>query len=132
MRKQKGTTHHFDPVAIRIQYERDKLHSAVRETLFERHAESLEARARLFDVTHGDCDVAESSGLRVARVVGRRVQRLCAVIMGELEDACGRNPTVAHKSACRWDRKVEEKWTDRPSRIRRPAFFSESVALPPV
>ena len=86
-KREQKVTHHFDPIAIRIQYERDKLHSAVRETLFERHAEPLEARARLFDVTHGDRDVAESSRLRVARVIRRRFKRLCAVIVGELEDA---------------------------------------------
>lgn len=63
------------------------LHLSVRETLFELHAKPLEARARLLDVGHGDRDVAEPLRLRIARDVGRRVELLRAVVVGELEDA---------------------------------------------
>jgi hypothetical protein len=38
-------------------------HLAIRKAFLERHAESLEARARLLDISHGDSDVAESPRL---------------------------------------------------------------------
>lgn len=62
-------------------------HPAVREALLERHAEPLEARARLLDVGHGDGDVAEPLRVGVARVVWRRVQLLRTMIVSEFEDA---------------------------------------------
>ena len=80
-------THHLDPVPVWVQDERDISHFAVREALLERHAESLEARACLLDVGHGDGDVAEPLRVGVSRVVWRRVQRLRAVIVGKFEDA---------------------------------------------
>ena len=80
-------THHLDPVPVRVQDERDVPHLAVREALLERHAESLEARARFLDVGHGDGDVPEPPRLGVARVVWRRFQRLRAVVVGKFEDA---------------------------------------------
>jgi hypothetical protein len=87
-------THHLDPVPIRVQDERDVPHLPVRETLFEWHAERLEARARRLDVGHGERDVAESARLGIARVIGRRVERLRAVVVGELEDACLKERTT--------------------------------------
>ena len=62
-------------------------HYAIREALLERHAKSLEARACLLDVGHGDGDMAEPLRLGIARMVWRRFQRLRAVIVGKFEDA---------------------------------------------
>ena len=80
-------THHFNPVSIRVQDERDVFHRSVRQTLFKCHAESLEARARRLDVGHRDRDVAETARLGVARVIRRGIERLRTVVVGKLEDA---------------------------------------------
>ena len=80
-------THHFDPVPVGIQDEREEVHLSVRETLFKRHAKPLEARARRLDVWHRDGDVAEPLRLLIARAVWRRFEGFRAVVVGKLEDA---------------------------------------------
>jgi hypothetical protein len=82
--------HDLDPVTIGIEDERDVLHGALRELLLERHAEALEPSARLLDVAHSDCNVAEAAArVGVARgVAGEGRVALGAMIVRELEDAC--------------------------------------------
>ena len=86
-RKADSETHHFDPVPIGIQDEREEFHLSVLETLFKRHTKPFEARARRLDVRHGDGDVAEPLRLLIARAVWRRFEVLRAMIVGKLEDA---------------------------------------------
>ena len=62
-------------------------HLPVGEALFKWHAEPLEACASRLDVVHGDRNVAEPFRVGITRVIGRRLERLRAVIVGKLEDA---------------------------------------------
>lgn len=80
-------TYHLNPVPIRVQDESDFFHLPVREALFKRNAEPLEACASGRDIVHGDRNVTESFWVGIARVVGRCLERLRAVVMGKLEDA---------------------------------------------
>ena len=80
-------THHLNPVSIRVQDESDVLHLPIGETLLEWHAQPLEACASGLNVVHGDRDMAKPARLGIARMVGRLVERLRAVIVGKLEDA---------------------------------------------
>lgn len=80
-------THHFNPIPVGIQDEREEVHLSVLETLFKRHAKPLEARACRLYVGHGDGDVAEPLRFLIARAVWRRFEVLRAVVMGKLENA---------------------------------------------
>ena len=80
-------THHFDPVSIGVQDEREEIQLSFGQALLKRHAEPLEACAGGLDVGHGDRDVAETARLGVARVVLHLGFVLRAVVVGELEDA---------------------------------------------
>lgn len=80
-------THHFDPIPIRIQNERNMLHPPVRQLLLERHAELLEPLAGGVHVVDGDGDVAESARFFVAVVVGSGFEGFGAVVVAEFEDA---------------------------------------------
>ena len=79
--------HHFDPVAIWVQDEREEIHLSFGQALFKRHTEPLEAGAGRLDVGHGDRDVAEPARLGIARVVLHIGVALRAVVVGKLEDA---------------------------------------------
>jgi hypothetical protein len=79
----------LDPVAVRVQDERQALHAALVRPLLERHAARLEPRARRIDVVDGDGDVPEAAArVRVPRRVREGLVRLGAVVVRELEHAC--------------------------------------------
>jgi len=79
--------HHFDPVPIGVQDEREEIQLSFGQALLKRHAKPLEARARRLDVWHRDRDVAEPARLGIARVVLHLGFVLRAVVVGKLEDA---------------------------------------------
>jgi hypothetical protein len=79
--------HHFDPVPIGVQDEREEIQLSFRQALLKRHAEPLKASAGGLDVGHSDRDVAEPARLGVPRVVLHLGFVLRAVVVGELEDA---------------------------------------------
>ena len=74
---------------VGVEDEGNVLHLAVGELLLEADAQALEACAGLLDVVDGDGDVAEAAaGVGVAVGVALEVGvGLCAVVVGELEDA---------------------------------------------
>ena len=74
---------------VGIEDEGDVPHLAVGELLLELDAQTLEAGAGGLDVVDGDGDVAEAAaGVGVAVGVALEVGvGLCAVVVGELEDA---------------------------------------------
>ena len=76
---------------IGIENEGDVPHLAVRESLLEGYVELLESLTGLLDVVHHDGDVTETParlGVAAGVALEGRVA-LRAVIVGELEDACG-------------------------------------------
>jgi hypothetical protein len=78
----------LNPVAIGILDERNVLHAALGEFLLEGVPGVLEPLARDFDVINGDGDVAEAAvGFLVAVGNGVVGVALCAVVVGEFEDA---------------------------------------------
>ena len=76
-------------IPIGVEDEGNVLHLAVGELLLEADAQALEACAGLLDIVDGDGDVAEAAaGVGVAVGVALEVGvGLCAVVVGELEDA---------------------------------------------
>ena len=76
-------------IPVGVEDERNVLHLAVGELLLEADAQALEACAGLLDIVDGDGDVAEATaGVGVAVGVALEVGvGLCAVVVGELEDA---------------------------------------------
>ena len=76
-------------VPIRVEDESNVLHLAVGELLLATDVQALEACAGLLDIAGGDGDVAEAAaGVGVAVGVALEVGvGLCAVVVGELEDA---------------------------------------------
>ena len=76
-------------IPVGVEDESNVLHLAVGELLLEADAQALEARTGLLDIVDGDGDVAEAAaGVGVAVGVALEVGvGLCAVVVGELEDA---------------------------------------------
>lgn len=64
-------------------------HFTIGETLLERNAQAFKARTCLFDVLHGNCDVAEpSAGVSVAAGVTLEVRvGFSAMVVSKLKDA---------------------------------------------
>ena len=89
MPKEKKERRRGGDAPIGVEDEGDVLHLAVGEALLEADAELLEAGAGGLDVVDGDGDVAEAAaGVGVAACVAGKVGvGLCAVVVGELEDA---------------------------------------------
>jgi len=71
---------------VGVEDEGDVSHFAVGEAFFERNTESLEAGAGSLDIGDSEGDVAEATGLGVARVVRGAFEGLGAVVVRQLED----------------------------------------------
>jgi hypothetical protein len=121
--------YHFDPVPIGIQDECEKLQVSVRQTLFERHSESLEARARRLNIGHRDRDMTEPARLGIARMVLHRGIVLRAVVVSKLEDSYERARETRHWRDVHTQEEGEGIVGDREGPVGRRHTFAVKTAF---
>ena len=77
----------LDPVRIRVLDERQALHAAIGQALLEIAAQGFEAFTRSDDIRHRDADMAKTTRVGVAVVVGEVGVVFGAVVVGQFQDA---------------------------------------------